>query len=154
MQLQSLACPDTPRSTRRGAVFVESAIVASVVFLVLLTGLNLTMATLRYNALGEAARRAARAAIVKGAMSEAEALGPDTIEGAVSDDLELTDVIRPTLIGMPASDVQMTISWPDGDNEIGSTVTVQLQYNHALFFLGGAGASLPLTATSVMQIVH
>nr|WP_237225922.1 hypothetical protein [Rubinisphaera sp. JC750] len=112
------------------------------------------MATLRYNALGEAARRAARAAIVKGAMSEAEALGPDTIEGAVSDDLELTDVIRPTLIGMPASDVQMTISWPDGDNEIGSTVTVQLQYNHALFFLGGAGASLPLTATSVMQIVH
>lgn len=154
MQLQSTTWSGKTHWPRRGAVLVESAIVASVVFLVLLTGLNLTMATLRYNALGEAARRAARAAIVKGTMSQAEALGPDTIEGTVADDLGLADVISPTLIGMPASDVQMTISWPDGDNEIGSTVTVQLEYNHSLFFLGGAGATLPLTATSVMQIVH
>jgi len=139
---------------RHGAVLVESAVVSLVVFLVLLTGLDLTLATLRYNSLGEAARRAARAAIVRGETSDANAWGPETESCTADDDSPLAELIRPTLIGMSPEEVTVTAEWLDGTNEIGAGVRVQVTFEHQLLFIGMGGTVLPLTGTSVMQVVH
>ena len=75
------------RSTRRGATLVESAFVLGTLLLLLFAMLDLSLATLRYNALSAIARCIARETVVHGEQSAPERTpwGPATMEGLCND---------------------------------------------------------------------
>jgi len=137
-------------------VAVEGAIVLSVFLAVLMAMLDVSLAAARYNALSECVRRAGRMAIVRGERSPAsKQFGPATWEGTAADTHAVTPSLRPLLIAMPAGSVHIKMSWPDGGNEVGKRVRVELSYSQkptVPFLLGTEPWNL--TAASTMRIVH
>jgi hypothetical protein len=136
---------------------VEAAVVLGVFLTLLLGSLDLALAVLRSNALAEAARRLARAAIVHGEDSAAvfTPWGPATCQGTASDGSDYADAIRDALVVAKLSEVKYQLIWPDGDNAGGDRVqaTLTSKYAPILPSLFGS-ASYTLQATSVMRIEH
>jgi hypothetical protein len=142
---------------RCGAALVEGTIVLSVFLVIIFATCDLGLAVLRQNALAEAARRLARAAIVRGEDSEPELneWGPSTYSNPAAHSSEIGATVRPGLISMPPASVQVQVTWPDGNNATGQRVTARLSYDHdpILPFLFGGG-SLALHGESTMRIEH
>jgi hypothetical protein len=135
----------------------EGAIVLSVFLLVCCAVFDLGLATFRYNTLGAAARRIGREATIRGvhAAPERATWGPSEYVGAADDASEYATIASTMLPTMPRGEVQIQITWLDGDNEEGSRVRVRMAYEHEPFlpFLT-LGESLPLQAETSVQIAN
>jgi Flp pilus assembly protein TadG len=141
---------------RRGATLVEGAIVLTVTFLLIFGGLDLGIAVTRYNALCEAARRAARCTVVHGSSAtQLGSLGPTAMEFTAAADNDIADSFRYVLATMKPAEVNALVEWPDGGNQLGDRVRVTLEYDHhpvIPIFLGIG--NLHLKATSTMSVGH
>ncbi len=116
---------------RRGASVLEAAIVLPVLLLFLLSGLELGLMLIRKNALAEAARGGARAAIVRGSRCDAAMqMGPATVECTASDNNGVADACRRMLPTMNPAEVDIEVRWPSASNEAGELVTVNVSYEH------------------------
>lgn len=150
--------PASSRSPRRrsGAVAVEGAIVLSVFLVVLMTMLDVSLASARYNALSECVRRTGRMAIVRGERSPAsKQFGPTTWEGTAKDTHAVTSPLRSLLITMPADKVHIRMTWPDGGNKVGQRVRIELTYSQKPTVPVLLGSTpWKLTAATTMRIVH
>jgi Flp pilus assembly protein TadG len=141
---------------RRGVSAVEGAIVLSVTVLFIFGGLDVGLLVTRYNALGEAACRAARAVAVRGSSADQlGTLGPTAMEFTADANNVVADSFRFLLPTMNPAEVSARIEWPDGTNTPDSRVRVTLQYQHHCHVpaLLGYGNFL-LQSTSVMAVAH
>lgn len=146
------------RVNRRGATVLELAIVLSA-FVVLTFGmLDLGIGVFRYHVLSNAARQAARRAIVHGAYATALGpWGPATID--VTADASGTpiidgdgDGIQEMLVGCDLANTTVELEWIDASNAERKRVraTVTSPYRPFMFFL----VPVTLSASSTMPIAH
>lgn len=152
------ACGRSPSpQARRGVALLEAAIVLGVFLTLLLGSLDLMLMVFRDNTMAQAARRLARAAIVRGegVAGFAEPWGPAPYSGTADDDTQQAAAIRDVLVAVDPADVQIRISWPDAANATGNRVevVVSMQHQPIVASLFGVDA-YPLTATSTMRIEH
>ena len=104
----------SPRLSRRGAAFVEFALVF-MVFLLLLVGLlELGRGVWTYTTIAHAARQGTRFAMVRGSRN------PTTQD-------QVRNVVRNAAIGLNKNQVQVTTNWPTGIAQ-GNVVVVQVRY--------------------------
>src|SRR5262245_42590854 len=114
-KLRMTSCPHHPR---RGATIVEGAIVLSILLLFIFGGMDLALAVLRYNALGEGACRAARCAVVRGkTATQLGSLGPGKMEFTADASNTVADSFRFVLATMNPAEVHATVEWPEGSHE-------------------------------------
>jgi hypothetical protein len=142
----------------KGATTVETAVVLPVALLTLFVILDLGLASLRYNALAEAARRLARAAVMRGDDTPSaigSAWGPEPIVATAADAIDPAVTIHPLLPTMNPADVSIRMSWPDADNISRNRVKVELKYRHQPLTSGfSPWGALDLEASSQMRIVN
>jgi Flp pilus assembly protein TadG len=133
------------------------AIVLNVFLLLVLGGMDLSIATYRYNTLSQAARQGARQAAVHGSLAAPAmtAWGPATYSGTAGDGSQYALAVSPMLLGFTLSKVAITVEWIDGGNNIQQRVryTVSTTYKPIVtsFFSSG---SYTQTAASTMPIAH
>lgn len=143
---------------RWGATAVEAAIVLPIALLALFAILDLGLASLRYNTLAEAARRLARAAVVRGEETPTEIgndWGPSPIIATADDAIDPALTIHPLLPTMEPADVSIEMTWPDATNNAGSRVRVQLKYKHQPLVPGfNPWGPIELESSSQMRIVN
>src|SRR5436190_16717899 len=108
---------------RGGATVLEMAVVAPAVLLLLFGMIDLGIAVYAYNTLAEAVRAGTRYAAVHGS----HATGP---AGPVANDKQVEDVVRSYAPGFVASRLRVSSTWPDGDNEPNSHITVSANYDY------------------------
>lgn len=150
------------RQRRRGATVLEMSIILGV-FLVLTFGmLDLGVAVFRYHILSQAARHAARRAIVHGDMANRLGTwGPTTIDvvataaGIPIVDGANGDGVQPMLIGCDLSRTRIRAEWLGGSNEVDMPVrvTVTSPYQPIMLFIF-PNAEITLSAVSEMDIAH
>jgi hypothetical protein len=146
-----------PRNHRLGSTLVESAIVLSACAVLLLGMLEMSLALVRYTAMSETARRVAREAIVHGgrAAPAREMWGPATLTITAADDHPAAAAARIALVTVKPADVQLELTWPDGDNEPNHRVRVAVSYVHRPFVrIPGWYDELPLQGVSTMYVAH
>ena len=143
---------------RRAATAVEAAVVLPVALLALFAILDLGLASLRYNTLAEAARRLARAAVMRGEETPSEIgsdWGPAEIIATAADSIDPAVTIHPLLPTMDPADVSIRMTWPDATNNSGSRVRVELKYQHQPLVPGfNPWGSIQLESSSQMRIVN
>jgi Flp pilus assembly protein TadG len=150
-------CARKKRDIRRGAVFVETAIVLSVFLLLILGTFDLGIATYRYNTISQAARQGARQAIVHGSLAAPAmaAWGPSTYTGTAADGSAYAQAVSPMLVGFVLSKVTIKVEWLDGGNAIQQRVryTVSTTYKPIVtsYF---TSSSYTQIAASTMPIAH
>ena len=148
----------TSPSNRRAATAVEAAIVLPVALLALFAILDLGLASLRYNTLAEAARRLARAAVMRGEETPSEIgndWGPAEIIATAADSIDPAVTIHPLLPTMDPADVSIRMTWPDATNNSGSRVRVELKYQHQPLVPGfNSWGAIQLESSSQMRIVN
>lgn len=155
-QLQNQRPARRQRSPRSGAAILETMVVLLAMLTLLFGFVDLGLAVVRHNILSEASRRLAREAIVHGeqAAKEGTAWGPTMLQVAADSATDQAAHIRPILATLRPSDVFIQVTWPDGDNKVGSRVRVRLTAQHRwLTPLIWGGDGLPLSATSTMRVV-
>ena len=149
--------PSLP-NVRRGATAVEAAVVLPIALLALFAILDLGLASLRYNVLAEAARRLARAAVMRGEETPSEIgndWGPTEIIATAADSIDPAVTIHPLLPTMDPADVSIRMTWPDATNNAGSRVRVELQYQHQPLVPGfNPWGAIQLESSSQMRIVN
>jgi Flp pilus assembly protein TadG len=135
---------------------VEATIVLAALLMILFAMLDLCLAAARSNALSECVRRAGRLAIISGEKSPtSKKLGPTSWTGTAADNHAIANAIRPLLLSMKPSSVQVTVTWPDGGNRLGQRVYVTLNYQQRPLTPVVFGTTpWQLTASSTMRVVH
>jgi hypothetical protein len=120
------------RAARTGAAMVECAFVLPMLLFVLFAMLDLGLAAVRYNTLAEASRRIAREAIIHGSLTHESVgvWGPSEYSGTAADSSVLVASLQNVLPTMTPNDVQVRITWPDGDNSPRDPVQVEVRYVH------------------------
>jgi hypothetical protein len=143
---------------RSGASAAETAIVLPIALLSLFVILDLGLASLRYNALAEAARRLARAAVTRGDDTPSEIgsdWGPEIIVATAADSIDPALTIHPLLPTMKPEDVSIRMTWPDTTNNSRSRVRVELKYQHQPLIPGlTPWGPINLESSSQMRIVN
>jgi hypothetical protein len=111
---------------------VECALVLPMLIFTLFAMLDLGLAAVRYNTLAEASRRIAREVILHGSLvsETASVWGPSEFTGTAADSSELVASVRDMLPTMIPSQVQVRITWPEGDNSPRDPVQVEVNYEH------------------------
>lgn len=123
----------------RGVSAVEFALVAFPLFLILLGVWDFGLGIWQYNAVSEAARSAARFAIVRGnGAADLGVVGPAQEGPTACDDPSLSpdSVTRVACtFGFPIlpSQLSVTVQWPSGDNRLGEPVEVEATYQFRPF---------------------
>ena len=143
---------------RRGATAVETAIVMLVLLTLVFGMLDLGVAIFRHHNLAQAARQGARKAIVHGNLSsQLGAWGPETVTCKASDPSPIAEAIRPFLVSLDLSKVDIVVEWLDGGNDGMSGHRVQVRvsapYKPIMTFIFG-NPSFTLRAESTMPIAH
>jgi Flp pilus assembly protein TadG len=138
----------------RGVPTVESAIVLSVLLVLLLGMLELSVALVRYTVVSESARRIARAAIVHGANTQQGVWGPATVNTDAGTDHPAASAVRSVLMTIDPSDVQINLQWPDGTNEPDQRIRVTVHYTHLPVVPIPWYGQIQLQAVSTMRIAH
>ncbi len=134
------------RPDEHGAGVVEFALLAPVVFLLLVGIVDMGRSLQAYSTLGDAVRATARDAAVHGA-GAAQPWGP------AANDQRLVTAVRGRAVGLVAEEVAVSSSWPAGNNALGSEVVVSATYTFrpvAMSFLGDV--TVPLSATTRARI--
>ena len=152
------------RANRRGATVLELAFVLGI-FVTLTFGMfDLGLGVFRYHILANAARQAARRAVVHGASANARMgpWGPAMINVPATAHVPIVDGddfggyyrdgIRPMLVGCDLPNTWITVEWIDGHHDLQERVraTVTSPYRPFMPFLH----PVTLRACSTMQIVH
>jgi hypothetical protein len=135
---------------------VETAIVVTVFFMLVLGILDFGLGVLRYHLVDQAARQCARQAIVHGSLADRLGpWGPADYSGTGDDAHPVVQSVQSSLIGLVPSDVQFQIQWIDGTNDVEDRVhvTVTAPYQPMMTFIFG-NPTLTLRATSTMPIAH
>jgi len=144
------------RRRRQGAAAIETAIVL-MIFITLVFGmLDLGLGVLKHNSLSQAARRAAREAIVHGSMAEPLGVwGPTGYSGTAADTHPLAESVRRSLAGMDHTEVTVQAAWPEGGNDLEQqvTITASMPYRPIMAFIFGS-PEFTLEAKSTMRIAH
>jgi Flp pilus assembly protein TadG len=94
------------RQLRHGAILVESAVIYSAVFLIVLGIILMSIAVFRYQQVAQAAREGARWASVHGGQYSKELSMPATTPDAI-----YTNAIRPHTAGMNPASVTYSVTW-------------------------------------------
>jgi hypothetical protein len=151
------------RSLRRGASLVESAL-TTLAFVTLALGMvDLGAAVFQNHVVAEASRQGARIAAVHGSLAPAGWNGGPWGTTAYSGAGNSTDTIPSTisasgaLVGLNASNVTISVQWPDSGNSalIGDRVQVTVSTTWTPIFGYIFGTSpYTLTATSIEPIAH
>lgn len=153
----SARASDAADGQRRGAALIEAAVILGIFLTLLLGSLDLMLIVLRDNTLSQAARRLARAALVRGegAAGFLQPWGPAPYAGTADEDTAQAAAIRGILVAVDPADVQVQMSWPDGGNATGDRVrvVVSMQHQSTVASLFGVEPYL-LTSTAIMQIEH
>jgi Flp pilus assembly protein TadG len=142
---------------RRGSTLVESTFVLSVCAVLLLGMLEMSLALVRHTAMVETSRSVAREAIVHGSLAAPllEEWGPETLTISAADDHPAARAARKTLVTINPAEVQLEISWPDGDNQPNQRVRVAANYRHRpVVAIRGWYDELPLEGISTMFVAH
>ena len=105
----------------RGQSLVEFALMVPILLLLLVGLIDFARGLQSYQALGNAVREAAREASVHGSGSSSQ-------WGPAADDANVTAAVRTRAVGLVASDVAATSTWPTGNNARGSEVVVGATY--------------------------
>lgn len=135
---------------------VESTIVLSVAAILLLGFIELGITISRKNTLCESARRGARALIVRGSKaSDLGAIGSTTQQFTADNSNAIASSFRFLLATMDPKDVNVTVEWLDGDNEIDQKIRVTVSYLHKPIvpLVYGFG-NRTLQASATMAIAH
>jgi Flp pilus assembly protein TadG len=136
------------RRTEGGQALVETALTILVFIFVLMGVVDVSRAVWNYNTLSNAVREGARYGIVHGSASTAPA-GPTANNAAVEAHVE--DFSS----GLRLSELTVNSSWPDGNNQKGSRVTVAASYDFQPTFGSLLGIpSVTMTASSTMNITN
>jgi len=152
---------------RRGASLVETGLTLTI-FLSLCVGtIDLAVGVYRQHVLTEAARQAARVAAVHGANAKSTwnggSWGPSTFSGTAdtsgytsgSANYYQAQAVSSYLMGLTPSTVNITMTWPDGNNSVESRVKVHLTSNWTPIMTWVFGSpTLTLAADSQMPITH
>ena len=142
---------------RRGATMVESAVVLSVLLVVLFGLLDLGLGVLNCNNLKGVAQQVWRAAIVRGkdASGQLTVWGPTTYQGTAASTDEIGVQAGKMLVMMKGNQVNVRVDWLDGGNSDGNRVRVTVTYSHTLLAPSLFGmTSIPLKAVSTQPIVN
>ncbi len=153
------------RADRRGATVLELAIILSAFIVLTLGMLDLGIGVFRYHILANAARQAARRAIVHG--ERATALGnwgPSTVDVMASDSgtadivdghdvAAYPDGIQRLLVGCKLEQTQITLEWIDDSNALQKRVRATVRTPYTPLTLLSLHA-VTLQASSTMQIAH
>ncbi len=128
----------------RGQTFVEFALTASALLLLLFSIMELSRAVYAYNYVSFAAREGSRYAAVHGTDSKQ----PVTTASAV------TTFVNNETAGLDTSKLTVTTTWIPAatPGQPGTTVQVQVQYQFQLSIPFMAPVTLPLSSTSKMTI--
>ncbi len=110
------------RPSRRGATTVEFAAVASVVLMLVIGLIVCALGVFRYQEIARLAREGARYASVRGAMYSRNTGRPAATQTDVQQ-----KVILPGSVILDPNKLTTTVAWSP-DNQVGSTVTVTLNY--------------------------
>ncbi len=144
---------------RRGAIAVESALVMSLMFLLLLGVMDLGLGVYRYQEMVYLAREGARYASVHGT-----GYASDTGNAAATATSVYTNAIQPRMTCLDSTQFSYSVTWSttnspyhtttDANNnlvKVANTVTVSVSYNWVPeAYLGG----VTLTSTSVMPMSY
>jgi Flp pilus assembly protein TadG len=142
---------------RRAATLLESAVVLPVCLFMLLGMIELTIVLVRHTVMAEAARRVARAAMVHGAsaLPSQGQWGPAPLDLDAADDHLAAAIARDVLMTLEPSQVQISVRWPDADNESDDRVEVNVTLVHQpMVTFPGFYDQLTLSGRSVMRIAH
>jgi Flp pilus assembly protein TadG len=137
----------------------EAAIILSVFFLLVFGMLDLGMAVFRQQRVSEIARQLVRKAIVQGVNAPSTLnggpWGPATYTGTGSSGDSIANAIQPYMGGLDPSKVNLTVAWPDNNNNVESRVqvTVTTTWTPWFTYIFG-GATRTLSAESTMPIAH
>lgn len=135
------------RSRRRcGAAVVEMAIVGPIALLFLIGILDVGLAVWSYNVTAAAAREGARYAVVHGSKSPKPA-------GPKANDPDVEAVVRKYTFNLAQNNIQVTSTWPDGNDGPNHQVTVGVTYTFkpAAFL---QLKTLSLQSSTTMTICH
>lgn len=141
---------------RSGAALIESAVVLSVMLLVLFGVLDLGLAALHSNNLTDVAQQLTRAAVVRGKNATAlTAWGPATYHGTGASAGEIGTLTAASLQIIKKEKVSITVEWLDGGNDDGDRVRTTLNYLHPFIVPQLFGfSSCQLKAVSTMRVSH
>ncbi len=147
----------TPSNNRRGAAAVETAIIIGVFLVIVLGMLELALGVFRYNVVSQAARQAARQAIVHGKLAppELNEWGPATYSSNANSGDEIATSIKPYMAGLDLNNSTITIEWLEGDTALQSRVraTITTSYDPFLTFIFGS-TTWAHTAVATLPIAH
>jgi Flp pilus assembly protein TadG len=135
------------RRRQSGQSLVEFALIAPILFIVVLGLVDGTRAVFAYNSISNAAREGARYGIVHGSTSSSP-VGPGVNEN------NLRNAVRNYTKSFSSNDVTITPTWPGGGNATGSKVKVDVAYSYKPVFGGimGIGSfTMHASATMVIQ---
>jgi Flp pilus assembly protein TadG len=136
------------RGGQAGQALVEFSL-AFLVFMIVVIGIiDVARAVWNYNTLSNAVREGTRYGIVHGSASTAPA-------GPTANNAALEAHVEDFAGGLDLSELTVSSTWPDGNNDAGSRVRVTGSYDFQPMF--GALINIPpitLTSTSTMNITN
>lgn len=113
---------------RGGAVTIEAAIALSLFCIFLVCMLDFTLASFRSQMLHHIAHRVGREAMVHGPGAKSTwrggPWGPTTVTTTLAGTDHVAAVARTVSAGLPRNEVTITLTWPAGNNAVGSPVLV------------------------------
>jgi len=119
---------------------VEAALASSVALAILFGILEFGQAVWQYNLVAHAVRQGTRYAMVHGANAKTHATSTD-----------IATVVKNQMPGTDGSKVNVTVTWPNGDNKPGSPVKVTVSYPFT--FMGPYVPTGTYTLQSTSQMI-
>lgn len=141
---------------RRSQGLVEFALVAPIMFLVILGIMEIARAAWQENTLAFAAREGTRYAIVHGASSTSPSGPGSATFNGVDQDTGVNNAVLKYTNGV-VSNVTIKSAWPDGDNQRNHRVTVDVTAPFIpapAYFLWGNAFNITLRGGSQLVIQH
>lgn len=150
---------------RRGVTVVETAVIIGTFLFLVLGMLDLGVGVFRHHILSNAARHAARKAIVRGSLApnrdSVNTWGPPNFtnpyENTADQSDDIADTIRPYLVGLDPANVTIRMEWITSNEQNGRnrvTVTMTTEYRPIVMFMFGPNASFTQRASSTMLMAH
>ena len=142
---------------RRGASLVEFGTILGAWSVMFFATFDFGIGTFRRNLVSHVARQAVRMAIVRGADAgpELPVWGPDPVTFKLSDEHDVAETVRAAAGGIMTSGFEITLEWPDGDNEPESTVKATVSSTHESILGGFIGvSSVSVRSVSTLRIAH
>ena len=137
----------------RGQTLVEFAVASAVFFMIIFGILQFGLAVWNYNMLPSLAQDGARYAAVHGDTNATACTTIAQKECETTSTL-VQDFVRSRVVGMTPTAVTVTTTYPDGDNSVGDTVQVQVDYTFSAFTTIVRTGTLTLHGVAQMKIAR